>query len=140
MDRDLDDLSPLVRSQVDAWLAANAAAGDDVLVTCTKRSAEDQAALWARGRDANGVVVDRKAVVTDAKPWQSAHQYGMAVDFAPLVNGKLDWNGSDPIWDRVGARAVACGLEWAGTPGFPFPEQPHVQLPNWRQHIAKEPA
>lgn len=124
--RSLDDLRAEIRPQVDAFLASCAAADVDVLVTCTLRSNEEQAALYAIGRTAPG------EHVTDAPPGRSAHNYGLAIDVVPIVNGKLDWNRKDPIWQKVGEIGVAAGLQWAGTPGFPFPELPHFQHPTWR--------
>jgi peptidoglycan L-alanyl-D-glutamate endopeptidase CwlK len=122
----LSDLRPEVRPLVDAFLDSCAAAQVDVLVTCTLRSNDEQAALYAQGRTTPG------RIVTDAPAGQSAHNYGLAIDIVPMVNGKPDWNGADPVWKQCGALGVIAGLEWAGAPGFPFPEEPHFQLPNWR--------
>lgn len=136
MSRDLDDLDPAVRPLVDAFLAAAAADTPplDLLVTCTRRSLADQAALYAQGRTTAG------EIVTDAKPGESAHNVGMAIDFVPIINGKPDWRGADPCWARAGALAQAAGLTWAGAPGFPFPEKPHVELPGWRSVTPAIPA
>lgn len=125
--RSLDDLRPEVRPQVDAFLAAAAAAGVDVLVTCTLRSKDEQADLYAQGRTSPG------HIVTDAQAGQSAHNYGLAIDIVPMVNGKPDWNGHDPVWMQLGELGQAAGLEWAGEPGFPFQEEPHFQHPTWRE-------
>lgn len=126
MSRKLDDLRPEVRPMVDAFLAACEAAGADVLVTCTLRSGEDQDALWAQGRTKPG------HIVTNARAGQSAHNFGLAIDIVPMVNGKPDWNGSDPIWKQIGEHGVAAGLTWLGSPGSSFSEQPHFEHPNWR--------
>lgn len=128
--RKLDDLRPEIRPQVDAFLAACEAAGLDVLVTCTLRSNDEQAALYAKGRTV--APIGRRWVVTDAPAGKSAHNYGLAIDIVPMIGGKPDWQGADPVWQQVGKLGVAAGLEWAGTPGFPFPEEPHMQHPNWR--------
>jgi peptidoglycan LD-endopeptidase CwlK len=124
--RSLDDLRPEVRPLVDAAIAAWANAGLDVLITCTLRSNAEQAALWAKGRTAPG------SRVTDAPPGRSAHNFGLAIDIVPLVDGKPDWNGADPVWDQVGALGQAAGLTWLGAPGSPFPEKPHLEHPDWR--------
>jgi peptidoglycan L-alanyl-D-glutamate endopeptidase CwlK len=124
--RSLDDLRPEVRPQVDAFLAACKAASIDVLVTCTLRSNAEQAALYAQGRTTPGIRV------TDAPAGRSAHNFGLAIDVVPVVNGKLDWERKDPVWQKVGQLGVIANLQWAGTPGFPFPELPHFQHPNWR--------
>lgn len=128
--RSLSDLRPEVRPMVDAFLDAAAAAGIDVLVTCTLRSNDEQAALYAKGRTT--APIGRRWVVTDAPPGKSAHNYGLAIDIVPMVNGKPDWNGTDPVWQTLGELGQQAGLEWAGEPGFPFPEEPHFQHPQWR--------
>lgn len=131
MSRLLTDLRPEIRPQVDAFLDACAQEGIDVLVTCTLRSNADQAALYAKGRTV--APIGRRFVVTDAPPGQSAHNYGLAIDVVPMVNGKPDWNGADPVWQRIGQLGQLSGLQWAGEPGFPFPEEPHFQHPDWRK-------
>ena len=128
MSRLLNDLAPAVRPLVDKFLDDCAAAEIDVLVTCTLRSVEEQQALYAQGRTTPG------PIVTDAKPGQSAHNFGLAVDIVPIVNGKPDWQGADPVWQDVGEIGEAAGLEWAGR-WTTFKELPHFQMPNWQQHI-----
>lgn len=131
--RSLDDLKADVRPQVDAFLSACTNAGIDVLVTCTLRSNAEQAALYAQGRSGPG------HIVTNAPAGRSAHNFGLALDVVPMVNGKPDWNGGDPIWQQIGQLGVAAGLQWAGTPGFPFPELPHFQHPTWRVIAGLDP-
>ncbi len=111
----------------EAFVAACQSAGLDVIITCTQRDATpDQALLYAEGRTAPG------HIVTDAPPGESAHNYGLAFDVVGLRNGKCVWDSSDPLWQQIGAIGVAVGLEWAGSPGFPFKEFPHFQHPIWR--------
>lgn len=124
--RSLDDLRLDVRPQVNAFLAACAAADLDLLITCTLRSNAEQDLLYAQGRSAPG------HVVTNARAGQSAHNYGLALDIVPMVNGKPDWNGSDPVWDQIGQKGVAAGLTWLGSPGSSFREKPHFEHANWR--------
>lgn len=126
MSRNLDDLTPDVRPLVDAFLASCKDAGLDVLVTCTRRTEAEQTALYAQGRTAPG------HVVTNAKAGQSAHNYGLAIDIVPMVNGKPDWNGLDPIWKQIGELGEAAGLTWLGAPDSTFPEKPHFELPDWK--------
>lgn len=99
-----------------------------MLVTCTLRSSAEQTALYAQGRTAPG------HIVTDAKAGQSAHNYGLALDVVPMVNGKPDWNGADPVWATVGKLGQAAGLEWLGAPHSQFVEMAHFELPNWVSH------
>lgn len=51
---------------------------------------------------------------TKAGPWESAHQYGLAMDFVcRVINshgfGEWSWGASHP-WGKVAAHARACGL------------------------------
>ena len=95
------------------------------------RDMKRQEELYAKGRDANGNVVNKKLVVTNAKPGSSYHNYGLAVDL--VFDGipstpKVDWSwdGSMP-WARLGQIGQECGLEWAGS-WKSFPEAPHHQI------------
>lgn len=124
--RSLDDLKPAVRPLVDAFLSSCIDAGIDVLVTCTLRTGAEQTALYAQGRTAPGHIVTR------AKAGQSAHNYGLAIDVVPMVNGKPDWSGADPVWQTMGKLGQAAGLTWLGAHGSSFPEDPHFELPDWR--------
>lgn len=128
MSRALEDLSPLMQPLVDAFMAAAAGAGLDLLVTCTSRTLAEQSALYAQGRTAPG------RIVTDAPAGESAHNFGLAIDIVPIVNGKPDWQGADPVWKQAGALGVAAGLVWAGSPGFAYPEEPHFELADWRRY------
>jgi peptidoglycan LD-endopeptidase CwlK len=105
--RDLSDLVPVVAAKASAFVGACRAAGIDVLITSTLRDHEAQDALYAQGRTKPG------HVVTNAKAGQSWHNYGCAFDFVPIINGKAAWDNV-ALFERCGAIAEACGLEWAG--------------------------
>lgn len=128
MSRSLDDLHPEIRVLADPFLADCKAAGLDLIVTCTLRSLFEQAALYAQGRTSPG------GIVTNAKPGQSAHNFGLAIDVVPVVDGKLIWSADNPVWQEIGNFGQARGLQWLGVPGSPFREMPHFQLPNWKDH------
>src|SRR4030088_3519409 len=119
MARSLGDLRAEVRPMVDAFLADCVAEKIDVIVTSTLRSPMEQEALYAQGRTSPG------RIVTNAKPGQSAHNYGLAIDVVPIVNGKPDWSGADPVWETIGKLGQAAGLTWLGAHGSTFPEDPH---------------
>lgn len=94
--RDINDLSAQFRPAAAMWLEDCRRAGLDILVTCTLRSHEEQAELYKIGRTKKGADVTASRPmgrrVTNAKPGQSAHQYGLALDFVPMVGGKPMWN------------------------------------------------
>lgn len=120
--RRLEDLRPEAAERVKTWLAACAARGVDVLVYCTLRSPEEQAELYALGRTKPG------KVVTNAPPWASYHQFGMAADGVPLRGGKPLWtyNSEAKEWVVFAQEADNAGLEWAGR-WKRFREYVHVQ-------------
>lgn len=74
--------------------------------------------------------------VTNAGPGQSLHNYGYAVDAAPVVGGKIQWNSDHPAWQVYGQCARDVGLIWAGD-WDTFKEFPHVQLAgvDWKELI-----
>ena len=106
--RSLDELLPMVRTRVDKFIELCDEHGIDLLVTSTYRDNASQEELYAQGRTRPG------KVVTNAKPGESWHNYRCAIDVVPLVNGKPNWDGSDPIWETIGQLGEQAGLEWAG--------------------------
>lgn len=118
--RSLTDLLPVVQKKARALISAAKAEGIDLLVTSTYRDAECQDALYAQGRTKPG----RK--VTNARGGQSWHQFRVAFDVVPLVNGKAVWN-DQRLWKRIGELGESVGLEWAGR-WKTFPESPHFQF------------
>ena len=123
--RSLTDLDPRIRDACASVIAACGKRGVKLLVTCTRRSAREQTELYARGRTAPG------PRVTNAKTGQSAHNYGLAMDVVPLVNGKPIWDSGAHEWQVYGEEVRRAGLEWAGD-WARFREYPHCQLRNWR--------
>jgi peptidoglycan L-alanyl-D-glutamate endopeptidase CwlK len=106
--RSLDELVPQAKERVERFIALCDEDGIDLLVTSTYRDHESQNALYAQGRTKAG------KVVTNAQGGQSYHNWRCAVDVVPLINGKPNWDSSDPIWARIGELGEQAGLEWAG--------------------------
>ena len=127
MSRKLEDLHPEFRLLVDPWLAACQAEHDDLIITCTLRTMEEQAVCYAQGRTTPGHIVTR------AKPGQSAHNYGLAIDIVPIVAGKLIWDETNPLWQTIGHLGLDHGLVWYGAPNAPFHEDPHFEMKGWRE-------
>jgi len=71
------------------------------------RSPEQQARLAEQG-----------AHVTQARAWESKHQFGLAVDLAPIKSGSLMISERDPwaldAYRVLGEEAQAIGLNWGG--------------------------
>jgi peptidoglycan L-alanyl-D-glutamate endopeptidase CwlK len=105
--RKIEDLHPHVAALCRRFVFECENAGVDILITSTYRDHESQDALYAQGRTKAG------PVVTNAKGGQSYHNYRVAFDFVPIVNGKADWNNI-MTFRKCGIIAESLGLEWAG--------------------------
>ncbi|MGF6229949.1 peptidoglycan L-alanyl-D-glutamate endopeptidase CwlK [Inquilinus ginsengisoli] len=87
------------------------------------RSPERQEYLFSKGRSAPG------SIVTNARPWSSYHQYGLAADFVLKINGQWSWDtqGINVVhWKALHELGRRHGLEplsW---------EMPHLQLAGLR--------
>lgn len=127
--RNIEDLHPDLQPLCREFLRRCAAAGLDILITCTWRSSDEQDRLYAQGRTAPG------AIVTRARAGQSAHNAtrqgapaARAFDIVPRVNGRPVWDAAHPAWQQAGQIGMALGLKWYGAPGAGFREFPHFEL------------
>ena len=123
--RDLKELTPEVRAKAEQHVAKCLDFGITLLVYCTYRDSEAQLALYQQGRTTPG------KIVTNAKPGESYHNFRLAYDCVPVVNGKPVWDGSDPIWAVVGRLGEEVGLEWAGRWRGKLKEVAHFQAPGY---------
>ncbi|SRR6266566_3806752 len=114
--------------------------GRTIAVVQGLRTSDEQGALWAQGRLSLASVNELRLkvgwaplssianleVVTHAKPGQSYHQFGLAVDVVPADQdtGALDWNSAHPIWKDMIAKGNALGL----TSGVSWKDDPHFQI------------
>ena len=123
----MDAISEARLSLVVPALAKKARALASVLsfpirVTQGLRSWNEQANLYAQGRTNPG------AVVTNAPPGTSWHNFGLAVDVVPMdAEGKPDWNLQHPDWQCIYSSARALGLT-CGADFRTFKDFPHLQL------------
>ena len=135
MSRKIEDLT--LETQSKYYLFSNRMhdAGIDFIVTCTKRTAEEQLELYKQGREfQNGVwvVIDKKKLVT----WtlNSNHIKGTAFDIAIMLNGKILWSPTldadgDGIaeYTEAGRIGESVGLTWGGS-WATKPDAPHFEL------------
>lgn len=110
--RKIEDLLPVVQTKVHAFIKKCNESGIDVLITSTYRDNESQTSLYNQGRTPESKARGEKKV-TNAKAGQSYHNYAIAFDFVPLINGKAQWNNI-ALFNKCGVIAKSCGLEWAG--------------------------
>jgi peptidoglycan L-alanyl-D-glutamate endopeptidase CwlK len=127
MSRKLEDLRPEFREKVEAWLADCHSVNLDVLITCTLRTGSEQDSLFASGRSTPG------PIKTNARAGQSAHNYGLAIDFVVMLQGKPEWSGKDPAWAHAISMAESNGMESLAKSAFP--ELAHLQMPGWKTYI-----
>jgi len=119
--RKIEDLRPEVQALAKAFVAKAKDEGIDVLIYCTLRDFECQAELYAQGRTKPG------RIVTNARPGDSWHNYGVAWDCVPLINGKAAWD-DDGAYAKLGRIGEALGLEWAGRWSGKLKEKAHFQF------------
>lgn len=94
-----------------------------------RRTMAEQRNIYAQGRTKPG------KVVSNAKPGQSAHNFGYAVDIWPLKGDDFDWGAADSLFKKMAAIAVEMGL----TAGYNFKsihDAPHVESPKWKERQA----
>ena len=113
-----------------------------MLIVSTLRTFEEQDELYAIGRTKAG----RK--VTNAKGGQSIHNYGLAIDFALLIDGKTaswedlkDFDGDRKAdWLEVVEVFEKAGWEWGGR-WKSFTDKPHLQKTfgnSWRTLLKRK--
>ena len=110
-------LDPEFAKKLARFEVALAKQGIRVVLTWGYRSIKDQNELYAKGRTAPG------NIVTNAYGGYSWRNFGLAADYAFIIDGKVTWTGP---WDKFGKVARAFGLEWGGD-WKRFTDRPHVQ-------------
>ena len=120
--RSLSDLNPKIAALCSEFINKCKEQNIDIIITSTYRDKESQDALYAQGRTTPG------KKVTNAKGGQSFHNWKVAFDFVPLVNGKPAWT-DDELITKCGEIGEKLGLEWAGR-WKTFQEKLHLQFTN----------
>lgn len=131
--RSLNLLYPPFRDLVEHGLKLARLTGLQVHVFESYRTFDRQEDLYAQGRTTEG------RVVTRARPGESWHNYGLAVDLVfdgSAASGiQWSWDG-DHVGDRagdyarLGAIMTSTGINWLGAAGSSFFETPHFEK-NW---------
>ena len=113
--RAIDSLDACFQKQVRGWVNEMVTSRIEPLIYCGRRTMEEQAALYAKGRTAGG------KIVTKAKPGQSYHNYGLAFDWVPLKaapkNKDLyiaDWGNAMAykLGEKVGVSFDLAAITW----------------------------
>ena len=98
--------------------------GNDLILTCTQRSVEEQQKLYALGRTVPG----QRVTNVDGVRKLSNHNFtpARAVDVAVVVHGKVSWSPAD--YAPLGELAKRYGLVWGGS-WKSFRDYPNLELP-----------
>ncbi|MFD2613524.1 M15 family metallopeptidase [Paenibacillus gansuensis] len=125
----LRGLHPVVLAAAQALIMRCFTRGVQILITQGSRSKEYQDELYAQGRTKPG------KIVTNARGGHSYHNYGLAIDFALLLNcgREVSWDtlldaDRDCMadWMEVVDEAEKLGFEWGGR--WDFVDKPHLQM------------
>lgn len=147
---DINLLRPKTKKLCELWIEECRKAGINLIISQTLRSMETQDAYYAQGRETLESINSKRKkaklepikaienkIVTNAKPGASPHNYGLAWDFVPIVNGKPDWNNLS-LFKKCGEIAKKLNfegytLEWGGD-FKTIKDYPHIQLKNWKDY------
>lgn len=105
---DMQYLHPYVQNAALEAMKQCGDAGYTVSAIETYRTPDRQSELYAQGRTEPG------NIVTQAEPFESYHNYGLAIDISPINNA-------------VGEIFEGCGFEW-GARWKSFKDTPHFQM------------
>lgn len=128
-------LHPSIRNKaIDAYNEAVKAtpAGVHPYIDQTYRTFAQSAVLYQQGRTTPG------AIVSNAEPGQSYHNYGLALDFHLQINGEDSWV-VDHNWMVVVNVFKSHGFNWGGDFNGTFKDYPHLEDKlghNWRDLLA----
>ena len=120
----LAGVHPELARRIVQTAAALTSRGISVTITRTGgiRTFAEQEAIYSQGRTRPG------RIVTHAGPGLSNHNYGLAVDLVPLVNGQPNWQVALGVWQAIGEEGKRAGLNWGGD-WRAIKDYPHFELP-----------
>ena len=123
-ERKISRLDPEIQRQARVFVNLSAAAGSEIGIVSGFRSSAEQDVLFAQGRTTPG------PKVTWARGGQSYHNFGLAIDVAPVQNGRLNPAAYPaPSTVEIG-RAI--GFEWGGDWSAAKKDRPHFQITGGR--------
>ncbi|MCY8937324.1 M15 family metallopeptidase [Peribacillus frigoritolerans] len=125
-------MNPVVKAAALEMIELAYNEGIYVQISAGYRSLEEQANLFGQGRvySYNGKNYSNlaKPIVTNAKPGQSYHNYGLAIDFFIVSDdGKRAIWTVDSKWQRVAAIGKDLGFKWGGD-WSSFKDYPHLEM------------
>lgn len=121
MDEKISKLHPKIRDEVQKIILEVESLGIFFKVYSTYRSAEQQLIEYGKGRNREKLEIDKidpkysdmtKPIVTNAKPYESYHNYGLALDGVVIEKSKAVWD-SEKI-NEVVKVFKKYGYKWGG--------------------------
>ena len=125
-------MNPVVKASALEMIERAYNEGIYVQISAGYRSLEEQASLYGQGRvySYNGKNYSNlaKPIVTNAKPGQSYHNFGLAIDFFIVSDDgkKAIWTVNSK-WQRVAAIGKELGFIWGGD-WTSFRDYPHLEM------------
>ena len=119
-ERNLKTLLPGAERAARKFLAAVRAAGIDARIISGTRTYAEQQALFDQGRTKPG------PRVTNARPGQSNHNFGIAWDIG-IFSDSSDYLEDSPLYRKAGAIGKAMGLDWGGD-WAKIRDEPHFEV------------
>ena len=114
----LSNLHPFVRQKAEQFLLEAYRNGFFLRVTSGYRSPEEQERLYAQGRSMAG------DIVTNARAFESFHNFGLAIDVVEIRGGIPIWE--NPRWNQIGEIGKQFGFKWGGD-WTSFKDRPHFE-------------
>jgi hypothetical protein len=105
---DLNSLHPYFRDRITELVEVCKKQGIELAVVESYRTHAKQAEYFGMGRK-----------YTRSKGGNSKHQYGLAVDVVPIIDGKAVWENHS-LWKKIGMNGERLGLRWGGRWRAPY--------------------
>lgn len=105
---DLEALHPYFRDKINQLIQVCKSKGIEITVVESFRTKAKQAEYFGMGRK-----------YTRSAGGKSKHQYGLACDVVPVVNGQPQWDDK-VLWRKIGVEGEKLGLRWGGRWRTPY--------------------
>ena len=114
----ITSLHPAVRAKAIEFVTKAEKQGIQLRITSGYRTHALQNELYSQGRTKPGTII------TNAKGGQSFHNFGLAIDVVPIVNGAAVWNTD---WNKIAVIGKSVGFQWGGD-FISFKDKAHFEM------------
>jgi hypothetical protein len=105
---DLNSLHPYFKDRIAELIFVCKSQGIELAIVESYRTHAKQSEYFGMGRK-----------YTRSKGGNSKHQYGLAVDVVPIIDGKAVWE-NQALWKKIGLNGERLGLRWGGRWRSPY--------------------